>query len=588
MQKASAKEYDIALAPSRQAPVGTRVDARVDAGLKVLDVDDDDTNRAVMEILLRKDGHAVCMARNGQEAVSSYETEQPDLVLMDVMMPVMNGYDAARMIKEIAGTHFVPIIFLTALTDEPALAKCLEVGGDDFLTKPVSRIILQAKMAAATRVRRLYLKLERQQHDLADHHERLRAEHELAERVFARMVSKMDVSSENIKCRQSPLSIANGDLVLVANTPYGGQRILLGDSTGHGLAAAIGAIPVSEIFYAMTRKGFGLREMMAEMNRKLHDTLPTGQFVAACVVDWHHLGGKVSIWNGGIPDALLVSGKSGDITPIPSRNLPLGIVGMAEMNIDIEVRDVDFGDRVYAYSDGVIEARNDDGDEFGQGRLEAVIRKAGASERIFESISSELDEFCGDRSQADDITLVEILCAQSRRRGGGADDDIKRRSFDRALALRLGPHELRTFDPIIIVKMIVNGVAALESHRSFLYTIILELYCNALDHGILGLDSAGKADPEGFSRYYDERERLLASLESGWIHIDIECVGHDDGGELIIQMEDSGKGFSVEEDVARPRAATAIGGRGIELVRSLCKSLSHDQRGNYVRAVYAW
>jgi len=105
---------------------------------------------------------------------------------MDVMMPVMDGYDATRRIKTLAGSHFVPVIFLTALTDEAALARCIEAGGDDFLTKPYNRVILQSKISALLRLRELYWVREKQRDEIQLHHQRLQQEQTLAERIFSK------------------------------------------------------------------------------------------------------------------------------------------------------------------------------------------------------------------------------------------------------------------------------------------------------------------------------------------------------------------------------------------------------------------
>jgi CheY-like chemotaxis protein len=558
--------------------------------LSVLIVDDDETNRIVLEIMLRSDGHAVHMAKDGSEAVSLYESVQPGLILMDIMMPIMDGYEAARRIKAIAGCHFVPIIFLTALTDEPSLVKCLEVGGDDFLVKPVSRIILRAKLAAAARMHGLYQDLERQKRDLSVHHERLRYEHELAEQVFTKIIGSQGAKAANIKSELLPLAITNGDLLLGSRSSHGSQYVLLGDCTGHGLSAAIGAIPITDIFYAMTRKGFGIREIVVEMNRKLHATLPTGQFLAACMAEWDSKNGKIMIWNGGVPDAMIVSGKAGCCTRIPSRNIPLGIVGNDELNISIEVRQVDCGDRLYLYSDGLIEARDWEGKMFGQERLEGLINSNRDRSRLFYEIFNAVAAFRGNQPQDDDIALVEILCDESLLECGELSEGKQGHRPKYDFSMRLGPPALRDFDPLNLVNLLISAVPALNSHQSHLYTIIAELYTNALDHGVLGLDCTLKGTSEGFSKYYAERERILSGLAEGWIHVATECLWNDAGGELILQIEDSGKGFDsnvVQHDI-RADSITRISGRGMELVHSLCKSLSYDLRGNYVRAVYAW
>ena len=104
--------------------------------MNILVVDDFEANRCLLRCLLEEEGHSVYEAEDGKEAVEIFERYQPDLVLMDVMMPIMNGYDSALAIKKSLVDVHIPIIFLTAVTDEDALAEALRGGGDDFLTKP--------------------------------------------------------------------------------------------------------------------------------------------------------------------------------------------------------------------------------------------------------------------------------------------------------------------------------------------------------------------------------------------------------------------------------------------------------------------
>lgn len=558
--------------------------------LNVLVVDDDETNRIVLESMLQRDGHMVYSAKDGREAVSLYKARRPDLILMDVMMPIMDGYEATRRIKALAGSHFIPVTFLTALTDESSLVKCLEVGGDDFIVKPVSRVILRAKLAAAARIHGLYVALERQQHDLSIHHERLRYEHEVAENIFTKVMGSDKSEAANIRSEALPFAITNGDFMLVAQTPAGGQHVLLGDYTGHGLSAAIGAIPATETFHAMTRKGLGLREIVSEMNRKLHATLPTGQYLAACMLEWNPRLGIVRAWNGGLPDVIIVSGQGRGLARIPSRNIPLGIMGDGEVKHALDVRQIDHGDRIYLYSDGLIEARNKDGVMFGEERLEKVMSANDDREHLFDEVREAVAQFRGGRSQDDDITMVEMLCDEALLEGGVASEKNFNHKADYRLSIRLGPQALKGFDPLFLVEDLIKGVGTLERYRSDLYTIVAELYANALEHGVLGMDSTLKETPEGFAEYYAERERLLSGLDVGWMHVDIEYLGNSSAGELILQIEDSGKGFDSYgacKEVCEEYSARA-NGRGLELVRSLCEGLSHDPQGNYVRAVYAW
>ena len=110
--------------------------------VRILVADDNSVDRMYLSSILRKQGFDVLQAVNGKEAVEQFEKLRPEIVLLDVIMPEMDGMEAARRIKDMAGEFFVPVIFLTSLTGKNDLVKCLEAGGDDFLSKPYSPLIL--------------------------------------------------------------------------------------------------------------------------------------------------------------------------------------------------------------------------------------------------------------------------------------------------------------------------------------------------------------------------------------------------------------------------------------------------------------
>ena len=116
------------------------------AKMKVLAVDDNRTNLHILQVFLKKLGHQVILAENGEEAVRMFQSEAPDLVLLDIMMPVMDGFEAARRIKAMTQERWAPVIFLSALNRDENLVEGLEAGGDDYLTKPINFVVLEAKL----------------------------------------------------------------------------------------------------------------------------------------------------------------------------------------------------------------------------------------------------------------------------------------------------------------------------------------------------------------------------------------------------------------------------------------------------------
>ena len=98
--------------------------------LTILIADDSDSDRLILKTLLMRLGHQVLDAADGQEAVALFQSSAPDIVVLDVMMPAMDGMEAAREIKRLAGERLVPLLFITSLSDAEDLARCLEAGGD--------------------------------------------------------------------------------------------------------------------------------------------------------------------------------------------------------------------------------------------------------------------------------------------------------------------------------------------------------------------------------------------------------------------------------------------------------------------------
>jgi len=580
--------------------------AREARPLRLLVVDDDRVNRLILSAMLEHDGHVVIQAENGAEAVARYEYDRPDMVLMDVMMPVMDGYEATRAIKARAGRHFLPVIFLTALTDDASLARCVEAGGDDFLTKPYSRVLLEAKMRALLRTRALAIELERRHDALAIHHQRLQQEQVLAERLFRSIVHRGCLDAPSIRYLISPTALFNGDLLLAARHPSGGLRVLLGDFAGHGLRAAVGAIPVSELFYTMTAKGYSISETVGEINRKLHGILPVGQFLAACLADIDRSGRQLTIWNGGIPDALVRS-ADGRLRRLASQHLPLGVVHDDALDRNTEVLDLAAGDRLYLYTDGVTEARNDAGRMFGQERVEEVLSEPMAT---FATLCARLAEHRGRAANAvtnhstsrsgtvreniapqDDISLIEISPLAENGSGTGCDEAPRGTACAASewrLSLELSAATLRSADPLPGCLHMVMDLQGIHEHRERIYLILSELFNNALDHGLLRLDSGIKNTPGGFAEYYAARERALATLSEGRIRLAVQHAPTARGGRLAVHIEDSGSGFCGARVAAPLAANTQPSGRGLALLRSLCREVIFRESGNHVEAIYEW
>ena len=123
---------------------------------KILVVDDNASNVKALTARLKTAGHQVLEALNGPDALDLVERENPDLVLLDVMMPVMDGYEVCRRIKQRDNAPFVPIVMVTARTETEAIVKALEEGADEYITKPFEPLELMARVQSMLRIRRMY------------------------------------------------------------------------------------------------------------------------------------------------------------------------------------------------------------------------------------------------------------------------------------------------------------------------------------------------------------------------------------------------------------------------------------------------
>lgn len=123
---------------------------------KILVVDDEPDNFDVIEGLLENENYELSYASNGQKALSLFKTFQPDLILLDVMMPEMNGLELCQQLKSNQQCSHIPVIIVTALTTKQDLSQCLEAGADDFISKPVNGVELRARIRSMLRIKQQY------------------------------------------------------------------------------------------------------------------------------------------------------------------------------------------------------------------------------------------------------------------------------------------------------------------------------------------------------------------------------------------------------------------------------------------------
>lgn len=506
--------------------------------LKILVVDDTATNRQILQVFLRKLGHEAVLAENGEQGVAAYEREQPDIVLMDVMMPGMDGYEATRRVKALAGERWTPVLFLSAMDSDDSLVAGLDAGGDDYLPKPVNFVVLDAKLRSLARALTVQRTLDeerqraaaisdnlvdgvitindsglmqscnpavefmfgytasemlgqnvsmlmpepyRSEHDgylahyvkggqprilgvgqrefsgrrkngevfpldlgvsemrlagrrqfvgvLHDASERVAAESTLretskrlqayrdgqeaatalAQKIVTRQMQREGLNDPSVSYWLNSAENFSGDIVAATRGPEGDLYVLLADATGHGLGAAICTLPVLSVFYSMGETGVALGWIVHEVNRQLKSTLPVGHFVAAGIVRIDANGKHADAWVGGIPDPVVLDAAGKPRRRIGSANLPLGIDVGDEEQIKPERIELELGDQLLLFSDGLIEAENAEHEAFGYERLFAALASAAAADRL-DAVKLALAQHLGSIPPHDDVSLMLVSC----------------------------------------------------------------------------------------------------------------------------------------------------------------------------------
>jgi len=329
---------------------------------------------------------------------------------MDINMPEMNGYQAAKIIKTNANGGYTPIIFITALSEQSSLTKALDSGGDDFISKPLEISVLESKIKAHLRIRDLNEDLQNKNKQMSAINQQLNKEQALIKCFFDNALKQSVYDKDLVKYYMSPMSACNGDLVLLEKNEDDDTFILVGDAIGHGITAAMVTLPVAILFFDLVRKSCPINVIAGELNQQLNKLIPTGMFLSASIIQINKNKNELSIWAGGLPDGYMIGANGKLKCLVQSKHVPLGIVNQENFDDSIEILSAENGDKLYFYSDGIIEATNNNNEMYGDEKLQHALLESQSNR--FEKVLNEFHSYIGNNDQNDDITLVEIHCNQ--------------------------------------------------------------------------------------------------------------------------------------------------------------------------------
>lgn len=556
--------------------------------MKILVVDDNAANIRLLAAFFKRHDYEVFCANNGLEAIEKFKQYAPDMILMDIMMPGMDGRECASKLKLLAGDKYIPIIYVTALSQEAALTTALAAGGDDFVSKPINLDILTSKIHAHRRIQELNEELVLKNNQLAKYTLSLERDQQLATYYFEKALKHSYLDPGIIRHHLSSAKAFNGDLLMAAPRPGGGIYLILGDFTGHGLGASIGSLPVSQIFFSLARKACWIGDIAKAINRELRILLPGDMFLAATLVELNSTGKRLSLWAGGLPDAYLIDAQSHTHRIIKSSHPPLGIFSDERFNPSTVTFDVNHGERLYLYTDGIVEARNPQGEIYGDKRLHELFVQRETD--VFEQVIHAIQEFIGPGNQADDTSFVELNCqpvniVESDRLPGDAKQAASL-AIPYHLAVKLTDRELKNKSDVVSYLAEMICATTLAPYKGIIHTILAEMYTNMFEHGLLNLDSRQKQEDTDFAHYYAQMDESLMHASNLRLDINVDYEPGPPNNRLVIAMSHNGKGHMDTTAIQHADFCDDPFGRGMLLLNSLCDEVDISDAGRRIKIVY--
>jgi sigma-B regulation protein RsbU (phosphoserine phosphatase) len=403
----------------------------------ILVVDDTPANLQVLAGMLKDRGYRVRPVPGGKLALSAARRDPPDLILLDINMPEMNGYEVCVHLKADDALKGIPVIFISALTEPLDKVKAFATGGVDYLTKPFQMEELHARVETHLTLRRLQTELEDSNARLAKANDRmsrdLRAAAKIQGAFLPRQVPR--VPGANFAWVYRPCDELAGDGLNVVPLGDGQVGLYVLDVSGHGVAAALLSVTLSRLLSPpsdpssiLLRDRGGLTppgEVVAHLNRLFPFDPATEQFATMVYGILNTPTGELRYASAGHPGPVFLPAGS-DPLILDSQGFPIGLA-----DDPYEERSVRLGagDRLCLYSDGVPEAMNPTGEPFGTNRLLEVFGR-GRSETIGECVMTllgEVTKWQGSEKPLDDLSIlaVEVAAEDSGKPGV---DPIRRSS----------------------------------------------------------------------------------------------------------------------------------------------------------------
>ncbi len=395
---------------------------------QVLVVDDSRLQRRILIASLKRWGYEVREADSGLSALEICKERQPDLVISDWMMPEMDGLEFCRQFRELQREDYGYFILLTSKSEKDEIARGLDAGADDFLTKPVDPAELRARIVAGERILRIERELTEKNRLVRSTLEELQS---LYESLNLDLIEAKKLQQSLISEHHRDFGCAEVSLLLRSSGHVGGDLVgmfrssdtrigLYGiDVSGHGVSSALmtarlaGYLSASapEQNIALVRSPDGTyvprppEETVSILNNLILNEIETEHYFTLLLADVNLETGKVLISQAGHPCPLLLR-KNGEVEFVGSGGLPVGLIGDAAFeSFDFTMSE---GDRLMIYSDGILECADREGRLLGEDGLAAEVTQLQdmTGRHFLDALVWRMARFAGDDEFTDDVSAI--------------------------------------------------------------------------------------------------------------------------------------------------------------------------------------
>jgi sigma-B regulation protein RsbU (phosphoserine phosphatase) len=383
---------------------------------RILIVDDEPFNVDYLEQELEEADHETIVATDGQEALDKVQLQVPDLILLDIMMPIMDGFEVLARLKTSPATRDIPVIVISAHNDLRSVVRGIQLGAEDYLPKPFEPTLLHARVSSSLEKKRL--------HDLEQLYLKgLQRELEIAREIqMGFLPSELpQVAGWEIAAYFKAAREVAGDFYDAFLLPDGNLACVIGDVCDKGVGAALfmtlfrsliratstNAISCGERDVISLTPAERLRQAVSFTNNYLVEIHGSANMFATMFIGFFNLQtGTLSYINcGNEPPLLLRSG--GAVTPLKPTGPVVGVMSDAAFTIkEIELEQADL---LLTFTDGIPDACNSTNDSFGHERLLDLLKESDTNPaRLLKQVEERLHQFIGTVDQFDDITLLAV------------------------------------------------------------------------------------------------------------------------------------------------------------------------------------